>query len=219
MKQEFSGSETVIVQEAPVVRISDAGRVRAIQIAGRRVGGHKGIHGSYVLETIKNLVRRSRTPDEPYVGCLWRSDDAVALFSVDRLDKSVDLHWERGSRLRDLAEETDEMSADDADDDKARPRTPPRVVSIPDINAIEDRAPVTRVTAGEAPLRGAELIRRMRNVRGMSRSQLAQRLGVKPSRVAELELGKGPQGPTLGMLARIAEACEVDLNITLGLAD
>ena len=61
----------------------------------------------------------------------------------------------------------------------------------------------------------ADLVREARRVAGLTQTQLAEKLGVKQSRVAELERGEGKHGPTIGILERVAHACGRTLSLTL----
>jgi|SRR5262249_27435704 len=69
-------------------------------------------------------------------------------------------------------------------------------------------------TAGlsSAALRAGDLIRTMRKTAGLSQSELAARMGVKQSRVSEIEAGLGAQGPTWDVMERVASACGRDLR-------
>lgn len=60
----------------------------------------------------------------------------------------------------------------------------------------------------------AAFVRTARKQAGFTQKQLAERLGVAQSRVAELERDT-KQGPTLGMLARVAKACGKSLGLVL----
>jgi transcriptional regulator with XRE-family HTH domain len=61
-------------------------------------------------------------------------------------------------------------------------------------------------------LEAAQLIRDMRQSVNLSQEALGERIGVKGSRISEMERATGPQGPTYTLLKRIARAC----NVTLG---
>lgn len=216
MKAKIGTGGSASVSDAPVVRILGSGRVMPVNIQGER----RSNASMHILALVRDRIRAFKSRhhgDQPYIGCLWRSDDSVALFSVDQLDKSVKLYWEHDDLLRDVSRELEDVIDQIPVSPPVAPKSAPRVVSIPDGAAIPRLDNVVRVDSEEAPQAGAELIRRMRVLRGMSRSQLAGRLNVAPSRIAELELGKGPQGPTLSMLARVAEACEINLNVALDL--
>jgi transcriptional regulator with XRE-family HTH domain len=65
-------------------------------------------------------------------------------------------------------------------------------------------------------LASATLIREMRRRAGLSQDELAKRLGLRQSRISELERGNGEQGPTITTLARVARACDVRLAIAVG---
>ena len=58
-----------------------------------------------------------------------------------------------------------------------------------------------------ASLQAAHFIRNTRESSGLSQGQLADKLGVSQARVSQIESGKGPQGPSIDLLARIATAC------------
>lgn len=61
----------------------------------------------------------------------------------------------------------------------------------------------------------AAFIRAARRQAGLTQSQLAEALGTAQSRIAELEGGSAKQGPTIGLLARIAQACGKKLGLVL----
>lgn len=61
----------------------------------------------------------------------------------------------------------------------------------------------------------AAFIRAARKQAGLTQSQLAEALGTAQSRIAELEGGSAKQGPTIGLLARIAQACGKKLGLVL----
>lgn len=58
-----------------------------------------------------------------------------------------------------------------------------------------------------AALRAGDLVRTMRRSAGLSQSELAAMMGVKQSRVSEIEAGLGSQGPTWDVMERVASAC------------
>ena len=71
-------------------------------------------------------------------------------------------------------------------------------------------------------LEGAALIREMRELaindaggRGIKQRELAERLGVNPARISELERGTGRDGVSYALLKRIARACRVDWPLPL----
>jgi ribosome-binding protein aMBF1 (putative translation factor) len=71
----------------------------------------------------------------------------------------------------------------------------------------EDRAAGIAPRVAKAAADAAALVRRMRNDAGLSQRALGDRLGIKQARVSEIEAGVGPQGPSFGLMQRIAEAC------------
>ena len=71
----------------------------------------------------------------------------------------------------------------------------------------QDPAGVAEANISSAALRAADAIRAMRLEASLSQSELAARIGVKPSRISELEAGVGRQGPTWSVMERIASAC------------
>jgi DNA-binding XRE family transcriptional regulator len=66
---------------------------------------------------------------------------------------------------------------------------------------------VAKFDLSSASLRAADLIRTMRKKARLSQAQLAEKLGVKQTRVSELEAGIGRQGPTWAVMERVAKAC------------
>jgi transcriptional regulator with XRE-family HTH domain len=58
-----------------------------------------------------------------------------------------------------------------------------------------------------AALRAGDLVRNMRKEAGLSQTALAAMIGVKQSRISELEAGVGSQGPTWDVMERVAMAC------------
>lgn len=61
----------------------------------------------------------------------------------------------------------------------------------------------------------AAFVRAARQAAGLTQKQLAQRIGVSQPRIAELERGEGSQGPTISLLARVAQACGKKLSLML----
>jgi class 3 adenylate cyclase/DNA-binding XRE family transcriptional regulator len=61
----------------------------------------------------------------------------------------------------------------------------------------------------------AAFIRSTRTKAGLTQAELAKRMGVSQSRIAELERAGSKQGATMGLLARVAEACGKKLLLTL----
>jgi transcriptional regulator with XRE-family HTH domain len=58
-----------------------------------------------------------------------------------------------------------------------------------------------------AAIRAGDLVRGWRKAAHLTQGQLALKLGVKQSRVSEIESGAGTQGPTWELMERIALAC------------
>lgn len=201
------------MSDTPVVRVSGMGQKGPIRILGDIFT--RNSLAAFLLQA-KGYARRG-AHGHTYVGCLLRDDNSIALFAADQVDKSAKLDWVSEDYVRSLISMLEAGSESDQEPTKKRSVAKLRSVSIEEL--LNRPVPSATVKVGGdriAPGKiGAELIRRMRAIRGMSRSQLAQRLSIAPSRVAELELGDGPQGPTLKVLADIANACEVDLNVTL----
>jgi ribosome-binding protein aMBF1 (putative translation factor) len=71
-----------------------------------------------------------------------------------------------------------------------------------------DEARSGEQTVSSAAFRAAAMIRTMRQAKKLSQKELAARLGVKQSRISELEAGMGSQGPTWDLIERVADACE-----------
>jgi hypothetical protein len=63
---------------------------------------------------------------------------------------------------------------------------------------------------------GGALVRRMREMAdggaGISQGELARRLGLSQARISAVERGGGIQGPTYGLLKRVARACGLVLQ-------
>ena len=66
-----------------------------------------------------------------------------------------------------------------------------------------------------AALVASRLIRKTREEAGLSQRELALRLGVTQICISSLESGCAKKGPSIGLLARIAEACGGSLALTL----
>lgn len=60
-----------------------------------------------------------------------------------------------------------------------------------------------------------EFVRSARKLKGLTQAQLSALLGVSQGRVSEIESGSAKQGPTIGLLAKIADACGFKLALTL----
>jgi transcriptional regulator with XRE-family HTH domain len=65
----------------------------------------------------------------------------------------------------------------------------------------------------------ATFIRQLRSNAGLTQHELARRLGISQPRVSAIERGIGSDGPTYGILRRIARACGVDWSLERGLAE
>ncbi|WP_424137716.1 helix-turn-helix transcriptional regulator [Roseomonas chloroacetimidivorans] len=61
-----------------------------------------------------------------------------------------------------------------------------------------------------AALEAGRLVRELRQAAGLTQVQLADRLNVSQARVSAIEKGEGRDGPSYGLLKRIAAACGVD---------
>lgn len=61
--------------------------------------------------------------------------------------------------------------------------------------------------------RNADLIRAMREERGLSRSELAEILGLTPGRISQLESGQVRHAPNLKTLAEIAYRLEFEIDV------
>ena len=205
MAKIYGGAE---LEEAPIVRLAGGSRAKRFKFNVKWVSDKKA-HILHAFSATKGAAKARAGSDPAYIGCLWRDDNSLALFAVDHVDKGVKLHWEP----EDLFVRYLEQEGSVVEEVKTKDR--PRVRSFANRASLPKRASVVQVKGNQAPESGAELIRRMRSVRGLSRSELAERLEVAPSRIAELESGQGTQGPTLGLLARVAEACELNLNVSL----
>jgi transcriptional regulator with XRE-family HTH domain len=82
----------------------------------------------------------------------------------------------------------------------------------------DDRELATDVqSALSSASEAAKFIRDMRSIAGLSQLELARRLGISQPRVSAMEKGSGPDGPTYGMLRRIARACGLEWSLERGL--
>lgn len=63
-----------------------------------------------------------------------------------------------------------------------------------------------------AGLEAGGLVRRLRERVGLTQASLADRLHMSQARISQLEHSDGRDGPSYGILRRVAEACEVDLT-------
>jgi DNA-binding XRE family transcriptional regulator len=77
------------------------------------------------------------------------------------------------------------------------------------IEELEAKNPEAVLARGlsSAAMRAGDLVRDMRKAARLSQSQLATAIGVKQSRISEIESGLGTQGPTWDVMERIAVAC------------
>lgn len=62
-----------------------------------------------------------------------------------------------------------------------------------------------------AALEAASFFRALREHQNFTQMTLASRAGVSQSQIGRLERGIGKRGPTVGMIKRIASACNMDL--------
>lgn len=60
-----------------------------------------------------------------------------------------------------------------------------------------------------------DLVRQLRLSRDLDQRQLAQLVRTSQSAISNIERGVGNQGPTFAMLKRIAEACGMEMTLTL----
>jgi transcriptional regulator with XRE-family HTH domain len=77
---------------------------------------------------------------------------------------------------------------------------------------------VAEKNLSSAALRAGDVVRRMRKMARLSQSQLAEQIGVKQSRISEIESGVGSQGPTWELMERIAAACDRSLVVDVDTA-
>jgi transcriptional regulator with XRE-family HTH domain len=89
----------------------------------------------------------------------------------------------------------------------------------PDVSALLSRPSLREAyTQKVAAIEAAEIVREWRERAGLTQNQLAARMGVSQVRVSKVENATGRDGPTYGLMRRIAEACEVGSGpLTLGL--
>jgi transcriptional regulator with XRE-family HTH domain len=73
---------------------------------------------------------------------------------------------------------------------------------------------IGRSGLSSAALRAGDLIRDMRKAAGLSQAALANEMGVKQSRISELEAGIGSQGPTWDVMERVAKCCGRVLQVS-----
>lgn len=83
------------------------------------------------------------------------------------------------------------------------------------VEKIEKAGIASKVGLSSAALRAGDLVRGMRKEVGLSQSQLANMIGVKQSRISEIEAGVGSQGPTWDVMERVANACGRNLKPVL----
>jgi transcriptional regulator with XRE-family HTH domain len=62
-----------------------------------------------------------------------------------------------------------------------------------------------------AALEAGQLVRALRKRAGLTQQALAERLSMTQARVSAIEAGEGRDGPTYGLLKRIAAACDMSL--------
>lgn len=61
----------------------------------------------------------------------------------------------------------------------------------------------------------ALLLNSMRLQAGLTKSDLARRMGVKPPRISEVEMATGRNGPTYRFMRKAAEACGYQWPVTI----
>ena len=64
-----------------------------------------------------------------------------------------------------------------------------------------------------AAIEAGHLVRTVRKKAGLSQITLAKRLAISQARVSAIETGVGTEGPTYGLLRRVASACGTSLPI------
>jgi DNA-binding XRE family transcriptional regulator len=105
--------------------------------------------------------------------------------------------------------------------------TPEMRVMMEEIDALKSRfnsilnllpPPVAVASAPDAAaFDAAEFVKKTRKAAHLSQAELARRLGVSTARISELEAGRGgPYGPSVVLLARLAEACGGTLQVSVG---
>jgi transcriptional regulator with XRE-family HTH domain len=60
-----------------------------------------------------------------------------------------------------------------------------------------------------AALEAGRLVRRWREAAGLTQKQLAERLRLTQARISAIERGRGRDGPTYGLMQRLATACGI----------
>jgi transcriptional regulator with XRE-family HTH domain len=81
-----------------------------------------------------------------------------------------------------------------------------KLVEIRDLIA-QDPELTDAFKSGFYAQRAAHLITQMREARGWTKAELAQRLGVSAPRISEAENPKGSDGPTYRVMYEVANAC------------
>lgn len=71
------------------------------------------------------------------------------------------------------------------------------------------------IEAEYAAIRAAEFVKQTRKAAHLSQAALAERVGVAPARISEVEAGRGNYGPSVAFLARVAEACGGTLQLSV----
>lgn len=65
-----------------------------------------------------------------------------------------------------------------------------------------------------AALEAGKYVRALRKEAGLTQSALAARLSITQARISAIESGDGRDGPSYGLLKRIAKACDMSLEPT-----
>lgn len=85
--------------------------------------------------------------------------------------------------------------------------------------SVQDRLKDPEVRRGyeeqSAVVEAARLVRRMREMSGLSQEILARQVGTSQAHLSTLERGIGKQGPTFLMLRKLARACGVQLQVSV----
>ncbi|MBS0547574.1 MAG: helix-turn-helix transcriptional regulator [Proteobacteria bacterium] len=146
------------------------------------------------LEVSPRVVKRPTVTGDQNVFVSFENPDRLPMADADAHDVGVILPKPSAAMLKEAQAVADRSKGAHA-------------IGVSLENAVpsaEGRAAYHETTAAG---RAAWFIRSARQTAKLSQADLAKRLDVAQSRVAELEKGSGSQGPTLGLLERIADAC------------